>query len=96
MGSYDSGETWDEVIEAALDGARCVVVLWSRYSVQSSWVRTEADEGQRRRVLIPALLDDVVIPLAFRRIQAANLPELLRSASLKSNFTSSRPSLFSS
>jgi formylglycine-generating enzyme len=67
------GETWDEVIEAELDQARCVIVLWSRQSVQSRWVRTEADEGQRRGVLIPALLDDVVIPLAFRRIQAANL-----------------------
>jgi formylglycine-generating enzyme required for sulfatase activity len=67
------GKTWDQVIEAALDDARCVIVLWSRASIQSHWVRTEADEAMRRRILVPALLDDVIIPLAFRRIQAANL-----------------------
>jgi hypothetical protein len=67
------GQTWDDVIQAALAEARCVVVLWSLDAVQSYWVRTEANDGQRRSILIPALLDDVEIPLAFRRIQAANL-----------------------
>jgi hypothetical protein len=67
------GQVFARVIQAALDEARCVVVLWSRDSVESDWVTTEADDGQRRGILIPALLDDVVIPLAFRRIQAANL-----------------------
>jgi protein TonB len=69
------GKTWDQVIEAALADARCVIVLWSRDSVQSDWVRTEADEARRRGILVPALLDDVNIPLAFRRIQAANLAD---------------------
>ncbi len=67
------GKTFDQVIEAALDEARCVIVLWSRDSVDSEWVRTEAEEGRRRGILVPALLDAVKIPLAFRRIQAANL-----------------------
>jgi hypothetical protein len=48
-------------------------VLWSRHSVQSDWVHIEADEAKRRRILVPALIDDVQIPLAFRRIQTANL-----------------------
>jgi formylglycine-generating enzyme required for sulfatase activity len=67
------GKTWDQVIEAALTAARCVIVLWSRDSIQSHWVRTEAEDGRQRGILVPALLDDVIIPLAFRRIQAANL-----------------------
>ena len=67
------GENWEDVIQSALDEAWCVIVLWSRESTKSSWVRSEADEGMRRRVLIPALLDDVKMPLAFRGIQAANL-----------------------
>jgi hypothetical protein len=67
------GKTWDQVIEAALDAARCVIVLWSKESVQSDWVRTEAEEGKRRGILVPARIDDVTIPLAFRRIQAADL-----------------------
>ena len=67
------GKTWDHVIEAALDGARCVIVLWSKDAVLSDWVRTEAEEGKRRGILVPARIDDVTIPLAFRRIQAADL-----------------------
>jgi formylglycine-generating enzyme required for sulfatase activity len=67
------GKTWDQVIESALADARCVVVLWSRRSIESHWVLTEAEEARNRRILVPALLEDVTIPLAFRRFQAANL-----------------------
>jgi hypothetical protein len=69
------GTTWDQAIETALAEARCVIVLWSRNSIQSDWVRTEAEEAKKRGILVPALLDDVNIPLAFKRLQAANLVE---------------------
>jgi hypothetical protein len=49
--------------------------LWSRTSVSSKWVKTEASEGDRRGILIPVLIDDVKIPLAFRRIHAADLKD---------------------
>jgi len=68
-----AGKTFDRVIETALKGSRCVIVLWSKDSVESDWVWTEADEGKQRRILVPAILDDVAIPFAFRRIQTANL-----------------------
>jgi hypothetical protein len=67
------GRTFDQVIEEALDAARCVMVVWSQHSVHSDWVKTEAAEGARRRILVPVLLDAVRIPLEFRRIQAARL-----------------------
>ncbi|MEO8081022.1 MAG: toll/interleukin-1 receptor domain-containing protein, partial [Caldimonas sp.] len=68
------GRQFDEVIEEALDAAKCVVVLWSKASTASSWVKTEAAEAMRRKALIPAMLSaDVKIPLEFRRLQAANL-----------------------
>jgi hypothetical protein len=67
------GRVFDEVITEALDSAQCVIVLWSKFSVGSDWVKEEAAEGARRRVLVPALIDDVPIPLGFRRIQAAQL-----------------------
>jgi formylglycine-generating enzyme required for sulfatase activity len=67
------GKTFDEVIEAALANARCVVVLWTRTSVGSSWVKVEADEGRKRGVLVPLLLDPVPLPLAFRYVQFADL-----------------------
>ncbi len=71
--SIPAGKTFDDVIEEAIDAARCIVVVWSDKSVSSSWVRTEADEGAIRQILVPVLIDKVKIPLAFRRIQAANL-----------------------
>lgn len=67
------GQTFDEVIEAALSSAKCVIVLWSRASVSSDWVKVEAAEGARRRILVPALIEEAAIPLEFRRIQAASL-----------------------
>ncbi len=67
------GQPFDDVIEEALDAAKCVIVLWSKASVHSDWVKTEAMEGANRRILVPARIDDVPIPLAFRRLQAADL-----------------------
>ena len=68
-----AGKTFDDVITQALAAARCVVVVWSRESVASSWVREEADEGRKRGVLIPVLIDDVSPPLGFGRIQTATM-----------------------
>lgn len=67
------GKSFDEVIEAALNAAQCVVVLWSVESVNSNWVKNEAREGARRQILIPAMIADTTIPFEFRHIQAADL-----------------------
>jgi len=67
------GKNWDKVIEDEIASARCVIVLWSRNSIESDWVRTEAEEGKRRGILVPALIDDVAMPLSYKRIQTANL-----------------------
>src|SRR3712207_4767599 len=64
--SIPKGKVFDEVIEQEVSTAKVVVVLWSQHSVQSSWVRAEAEEGAGRGVLIPALLEDVKPPLRFR------------------------------
>ena len=61
------GKTFDQVIEERLDAAKAVVVLWTGRSVQSQWVRTEAGEALGRGILVPVLLEDCKIPLAFRR-----------------------------
>ncbi len=67
------GLPFDRAIEEALVAAKCVVVLWSQVSVDSDWVRSEAGEAHRRGTIIPARIDDVPLPLAFSRIQAADL-----------------------
>nr|HQU28100.1 toll/interleukin-1 receptor domain-containing protein [Nitrospirales bacterium] len=68
-----TGKQFARVIEEQLDASRTVVVVWSKTSIQSDWVHTEAAEGLRRRVLFPIRIDDVKIPLEFRRVQAADL-----------------------
>jgi hypothetical protein len=69
------GKSFHEVIEKAIADSNCVIVLWSRYSASSDWVRNEAEEGKRRAILAPALLEPVMIPLGFRHLQAANLSD---------------------
>lgn len=67
-----AGRVFDEVIEEEIDSAKCIIVVWSHSSVKSRWVKTEAEEGSARGILVPVLIDEVTIPLAFRRIQAAS------------------------
>jgi hypothetical protein len=67
------GQAFDKVIEDAMAAARCVIVLWTPASVASEWVRSEASEGKRRGILVPAFFDGVVAPLAFRLLNGADL-----------------------
>src|SRR4029453_16924765 len=68
------GKTWDEIIELELTAARCVIVLWSHESVTHDWVRLEAEEALKRRVLFPVTIEEGVDPpLRFRLVQAAKL-----------------------
>jgi TIR domain len=67
------GTHFRDKIAEQLEAARCVVVLWSRASIKSDWVIDEADDGKRRRILIQALIENVLPPHGFRQIQTATL-----------------------
>lgn len=67
------GRSFDKPTEQALAQAGCVVVLWSRASVESDWVKAEATEGRERGVLVPVLIEDLKPPLEFRRLQTGRL-----------------------
>ncbi|MGH6909524.1 MAG: TIR domain-containing protein, partial [Phenylobacterium sp.] len=69
----DAGTAFDREIEAAIDEAKCIVVVWSENSVQSDWVRSEASEGLNRGILAPVAIDPVRPPLAFRLTQTVDL-----------------------
>ena len=75
------GQPYYDVIEEELKSADCVVVLWSNKSVESLNVKTEANEGYNRRILIPVLIENVKQPLAFRLLKAANLEKWNGSSS---------------
>ncbi|MGN6495536.1 MAG: toll/interleukin-1 receptor domain-containing protein [Agriterribacter sp.] len=68
-----AGKMYDEVIEEELSKARCVVVVWTVRSIASKWVKNEANAGDQRNILVPLMLEQVRIPLAFSRIEAAQL-----------------------
>lgn len=70
-----TGELWRDVIEGAVREAGCVVVLWSKASVNSRWVKAEADLGIQRGVLVPALIESVTLPFGFAEEQASNLAD---------------------
>jgi TIR domain/WD domain, G-beta repeat len=69
----EPGVSYDRIIEQALADAGCVVALWSADSVESDWVRAEADEGRKRRILVPVLVEEVEPPLQFRLIETLDL-----------------------
>ena len=68
-----SGEAYDEVTEAALKTAKAVVVLWSRKSVVSRWVRAEATLAERNKTLLPAMIEPCERPIMFELTQTADL-----------------------
>ena len=68
-----SGEAYDRVTEAALRGAKAVVVLWSPRSVESRWVRAEATIADRNRTLMPVTIEPCERPVMFELTQTAEL-----------------------
>ncbi|MFO1392209.1 MAG: TIR domain-containing protein [Steroidobacteraceae bacterium] len=70
----EAGEVFDRRIEQALAAADCVVVVWSRASIESNWVLSEAMAGFESKRLVPVALDArLQIPLPFNRLHAASL-----------------------
>ena len=70
----EAGEAFDSRIERELASADCVVVVWSRTSVTSKWVLSEAMAGFEANRLVPVALDTKLsIPLPFNRVHTASL-----------------------
>jgi uncharacterized membrane protein YhaH (DUF805 family) len=67
------GQQWSSLIEQKLNAAKAVLVVWSRSSVQSEWVKAEAMAARDRGILVPVRIDATPIPLPFGLIQTADL-----------------------
>jgi TolB-like protein/thioredoxin-like negative regulator of GroEL len=78
-----SGETYDEVTERALREAKAVVVLWSRHSVQSRWVRSEAKIADRNGTFVPVMIEHCERPVMFELTQSTDLSRWKGDASDK-------------
>ena len=67
------GATWEEVLQSKINAAKVVIVLWSEASIQSDWVKEEAEIAKNANKLIPVFLEQVSPPFGFSRIEGANL-----------------------
>ncbi|NTU52954.1 MAG: toll/interleukin-1 receptor domain-containing protein [Chlorobiaceae bacterium] len=68
-----SGKSFRQHIKEQLDADRCVVVVWSKHSVNSHWVLEEAEAGRKQTILVPLRIDRIDPPFGFGSIQAADL-----------------------
>lgn len=75
------GAEYNNEIEAAVKNADVVVVLWSKRSIQSAWVRDEASEGHEQGKLVPVLIDAIKPPMGFRQFQTIDLSRSKRGLS---------------
>ena len=67
------GSRFDREIEEALKNAEAVVVVWSKASLDSAWVKDEAAEGRDSGRLVPVSLGSAKPPLGFRQFQTIDL-----------------------
>ena len=72
------GSEFSAEIEAELNAADKIVVLWSARAVKSAWVRDEAAVGRETGRLVPATLDGTPPPLGFRQLQTIDLSKAKR------------------
>src|SRR5262249_14373250 len=68
-----AGEHFDEVIEKALNEAKCVIVMWSKLSVQSRYVRNEATYALEKGKLVPVAIETVDLPFRFKGVHTPSL-----------------------
>ena len=70
-----AGAEFAAVIEAKLQGAAVVIVLWSADSVHSSFVRDECSRAIRHNKLLPVRIEPVDLPLGFGQLHTLDLLE---------------------
>jgi adenylate cyclase len=70
-----AGQLFDDQIEAELNQARCVLVVWTPTSVASRWVRGEAREAADRGILVPVRFDEARLPMDVRALHTTDLDQ---------------------
>ena len=73
-----AGERFNDVIEKVLKESKCVVVMWSKRSVKSVYVKDEATYALNRNKLVPVMIEKVELPFRF---EGLHTPRLYRNGS---------------
>lgn len=69
----EGGAGFAQMIEAKLEAADAVIVVWSAASVGSDWVRDEAAHARDRKRIVPVSIDGTEAPLGFRQYHTVDL-----------------------
>ncbi|MGH8190983.1 MAG: TIR domain-containing protein, partial [Rhodanobacteraceae bacterium] len=67
------GQEFDDEIDAELEAAGAVLVVWTPTSVASRWVRGEARDAADRNILVPVRFDQARLPVDVRAIHTTDL-----------------------
>lgn len=71
-----TGKDFDDIIEEELSKARCVIVIWTKKSVKSKYVKGEAREALNQEILIPIEIESgIKPPYDFRSLQTLSLTD---------------------
>jgi hypothetical protein len=69
------GQSWDSFIARGIKEAKAAIVVWSQNSVDSEWVKEEAQLARGSGKYLPVTIDGGEPPMGFTRIQAASLSD---------------------
>lgn len=67
------GQEWHGEIDKAIVEAGAIIVLWSKQSMHSQWVKHEASQAIVRSVYAPVRIEPMEIESPYDRIQATDL-----------------------
>jgi adenylate cyclase len=70
-----SGQEFDRQIAQELKIASAVLVVWTRNSVESRWVRGEAREGAERGILVPVRFERADLPIDVRALHTTDFED---------------------
>jgi non-specific serine/threonine protein kinase len=68
-----AGKTFDTYIYDELEKTDAVIVLWSKHSVDSDYVKEEAEYAKKKSVLVPLSIDATEPPFGFARLQSTDI-----------------------
>src|SRR5262245_43676082 len=71
--NLEPGQGYRQGITEALTKSTCVIVLWSKTSVASSFVAAESERAFRDKKLIPVIMEECEPPVPFGELHAADL-----------------------
>lgn len=67
------GQEFDDMIDAEIEAAKAVMVVWTPTSVASRWVRGEAREAADNNKLVPVRFENARLPMDVRAIHTTDL-----------------------